>query len=72
MEPHKELNIQNHSILTKQRRYCWMRNMMRNQKTETKWWNLVYSPPHPQKVKMMLRKPKLHFGLKEPVIHQIS
>ena len=36
-----------------------------------KWWNLVYSPPHPQKMKMMLRKPKLHFGLKDPGIRQI-
>ena len=32
----------------------------------------VYSSPHPQKMKTMLRKPKLHFGLKELGICQIS
>jgi len=45
---------------------------MRNLKRETKCLNNMYSPPHPQKLKMMLRKPKLHFGLQEPGICQIS
>jgi hypothetical protein len=29
-------------------------------------------PPHHQKIKMILRKPKLYFGLQEPAIRRIS
>jgi hypothetical protein len=36
-----------------------------DEELEMKWWNLVYSPPHPQKMKMMPRKPKLLLGLQE-------
>ena len=39
---------------------------------ETKWWNLVYIHPHPQKMKMTPRKQKLRFRLQEPGIRQIS
>ena len=39
---------------------------------ETKWWNLVYIHPHPQKMKMTPRKPKLRFRLQEPGIRHIS
>lgn len=28
-------------------------------------------PPHPQKMKMMTRKPRLHFGLQEPGIRRM-